>query len=422
MEHNNNNLLSHICRIDNHPVKDLPISIKQRYLTGLGVVLYTISNGNATMKTLFTQWAYSITGQESSHFFSQQTDDCVKKALSINRIGFRFFRCKHEFFFDCFYLTESFDKGLLPKLSEYLTLIGKNIFTKESLKTTIDYFNSSCDKNVLKVPECLQKHRLLNISFKQQKQKRVLVVANVSAGKSTLINALLGYRFNNVRTTACTSRLCEIYNKPVEDGFTYLQSNHLQFDPNIDAYSSDNACQVGMHFKSTLGDTNICLIDTPGVNNSTDTDHWKITTTAINRGAYDIVVFISNGKYNGTIDERKILEHIYKNCKKPVLFVLNQLDTFKRSVDNIDKMIQGYMNEIKAIGFKNPQVYPVSAIYAFMLRHSSNLDEDELDELELIKKRFSKDYYNLPKYVGFESTSDIERTGFIHLEKGIIKQ
>ena len=102
MEHNNNNLLSHICRIDNHPVKDLPISIKQRYLTGLAAVLYTISNGNVTMKTLFTQWAYSITGQESSHLFSQQTDDCVKKALSINRFGFRFFRCKHEFFFDCF--------------------------------------------------------------------------------------------------------------------------------------------------------------------------------------------------------------------------------------------------------------------------------------------------------------------------------
>ena len=102
--------------------------------------------------------------------------------------------------------------------------------------------------------------------------------------------------------------------------------------------------------------------------------------------------------------------------------MLNQLDSFKRSVDNIEEMIQDYMNEIKAIGFKNPQVYPVSAIYAFMLRHSSNLDEEELDELEQIKKRFTKGYYNLPKYVGLESTSDIERTGFIYLEKGIIKQ
>lgn len=102
--------------------------------------------------------------------------------------------------------------------------------------------------------------------------------------------------------------------------------------------------------------------------------------------------------------------------------MLNQLDAFNRSVDNIDEMIQDYMKEVKAIGFKNPQVYPVSAIYAFMLRHSNNLDEDELDELDLIKKRFSKDFYNLPKYVGLESSSDIERTGFIYLEKGIIKQ
>ena len=114
------------------------------YLIVVAAVLYTIYNGNATKKTLFTQWAYSIIGQDASCLFSQQTDDCVKKALSINRIGFRFFRCKHEFFFDCFYLTESFDKGLLPKLGEYFTLIGKYFFTIVSLQFSIKFYFNGC--------------------------------------------------------------------------------------------------------------------------------------------------------------------------------------------------------------------------------------------------------------------------------------
>lgn len=411
-------LLGHICRINDHPIKEMSDTVKRKYLTGLACVLYDITKGSETMKTLFSQWAYSIAGEDMSYLFTSQPDASVKEALSLNRKGIHFFRCKHEFFFDCFYLIESYDSILRDNLKAYLNLVGKNIFTKTALNNTIKYFEDN--KGMPKVAECLIDHRLNNQRFNEKKSKKILVVANVSAGKSTLINALLGHKFNRVKTTACTSRLCEIYNKPTEDGFVYYKDSQLFYDSDIESYCSDDATNVGMHYRSTLGKHNVCMVDTPGVNNSTDSTHWTITTEAIKANDYDLLLFISNGQYNGTTDEKMILEYIHKNCKTPVLFALNQLDRFKSSSDSISDMIVNYSDELKSIGFKQPQIYPLSAEYAFLLRYSNFLDEDEAYDLELLRKRFSKAYYDLPTYIGSKSTRELGRTGIINLEQGII--
>lgn len=412
------NLLTHICRIAEHPIKNMPEDIIRKYLTGLAGVLYKMTDGHPTMKTLFTQWAYSIAGKDLSSLFAPQPDKYVKKALSLNRIGIRLFRCKHEFFFDCFYLIESYDRELRGKLQEYLNLVGKNIFTRKALNRTIKYFE--CDEGLPKVTESLINHRLDNQKFNTKKLKKILVVANVSAGKSTLINALLGHKFNRVKTVACTSRLCEIYNKPIDDGFVYYKADQLFYDSNIESYCSDDATSVGIHYRSTLGEHNVCVVDTPGVNNSMDTTHWTITAEAIKANDYDLLLFVSNGQYNGTTDERMFLEYIHKNCKHPVLFALNQLDRFKSSSDSISDMLTEYSEELKTIGFKQPQIYPLSAQYAFLLSYINFLDEDEAYDLELLRKRFSKDYYDLPTYIGSTSTREIERTGIINLEQSII--
>lgn len=415
------NKLTHVCRIDNHPIKDMPELIQLNYLKGLAVVLYEISQGDTTMRTLFSQWAYSIMGKDSSYLFQQNSKDCVKKALSINRIGFHFFRCKHDFFFDCFYLTESFDKRLLPELATLLGLVGKNIFTKESLKLTSDFFSGTSKESFLRAAKCLQVHRDRNIWFRNMKQKRVLVVANVSAGKSTLINALLGHKINKVRSTACTSRLCEIYNKPVDDGFVYMKSSQLQFDPEIDTHTSDDSTQIGLHFESTLGSCNICFIDTPGVNNGTNIEHWNITTDAIKKGNYDLVLYVSNGRYNGTTDEYLILDFLKKYTKKPVAFVLNQLDCFNEEDDNISTMISDFQKDIKKIGFINKAVFPISAYYAFLQRCPNQLTRRERFELDGFKERFSDPFYDLSAYGNIKSNTDIEKTGIIRLEEHITK-
>ena len=133
-----------------------------------------------------------------------------------------------------------------------------------------------------------------------------------------------------------------------------------------------------------------------------------------------MILFVSNGQYNGTIDERKILEFIYKKNKRPIIFALNQLDRFKSSADNVANMLSDFTNELKSIGFKTPKVFPVSAQFAYLSRLDYR-DEDEELELEQLKRRFSKDFYDLPKYIGGHSEDNMGRSGISHIEIEIKK-
>lgn len=413
-------MISKILRIDNHPVAYQPETIKERYVRGLGYVLYTITNGHPNMKTMFNEWGHSIMKIDVSSYFNSDSPSSVKEALSLNRRGIHFYRLKHQFYYDCFYLTENFNKPLLEDLYNLLFAEGTTFFTKKALKKTADFFINNDGK--LKVEDELLSHREGNKEFSEKKETRVLIVATVSAGKSTLINAFIGRNFNKVMNGVCTTSLCQIHNKKTDDGITLKQNKFLVYSPDVDLFSSNDSVEVAFHFNSTLSDSRICLLDTPGVNNSKDTDHFKITSDAIKSKNYDFIIFISNGQYNGTNDENHLLKLLKESTNKPVLFVLNQLDKFKSKVDDIGKMICNYSNELLKIGFKNPQIFPLSAQYAYLLRCEQNLDEEEGDELEMLKKRFSKEYLDLQKYAGKASKSEIEKSGIILLEQAIKNQ
>ncbi len=273
----------------------------------------------------------------------------------------------------------------------------------------------------LNVEDVLLRHRANNISFANEREKRVLVVATVSAGKSTLINALIGNSFNKARNGICTTHVCKIHNKRERDGITFRSGSVLYFDSEIKSHSSDDLYEVAFHFESTLGDSRIFLIDTPGVNNANDLEHLHITADAIKSQNYDVVIFVSNGQYNGTKDEYRLLKLLKDTTNKPILFVLNQLDKFKSKVDDIGKMIRNYGNELVTIGFDKPQIFPISAQYAYLLRTEHNLDEEEKDELYMLRKRFSNDYLDLKRHTGVLSKTEIEKSGIIQLELAIKK-
>lgn len=413
-------MISRILRIENHPVSHQPEKLKERYVKGLGYVLYAVSEGNPNMRTIFNEWGYSIIGEVVSSYFNSSSPSSVKEALSLNRRGMHFFRLKHQFYYDCFYLTEIFNVELLDKLNSILGEVGCTIFTKSSLKRTDNFFSFN-DGN-LKVEDELLRHRSENKEFSEKQESKALIVATVSAGKSTLINALTGHGFNKVMNGVCTTCLCKLHNKKIEDGISLKYGEYIDYSSEIDLFNNLDTLEVAFHFRSTLGDLRICLMDTPGVNNSRDTDHFNITAEAIKSKNYDFIIFISNGQYNGTNDENHLLKLLKESTDKPVLFVLNQLDKFKSKVDDIGKMICSYNNELLNLGFKNPQIFPLSAQYACLLRCEQNLDEDEMDELDMLRKRFSKEYLDLSKYVGKESTSEIDKTGIILLEEAIKKQ
>lgn len=377
------------------------------------------------MNALFKAWETSIIGEEQSISYDDTNSqkEKVKTAIKLYRIGWHWFRLAYSFFFDYFYLASLCNKSYLvyaryERLAEYC-----NLFTKKALQRVYEYFKkgSPCER----IPEQLVKHRDANLKFESTPLKRVLVVANVSAGKSTLINALIGRKINKTATNACTKELCYILGKPRKDGITIKTRKNgiYQYDNFIGRYSSNEALLIGLHFPfDPLQGKKICFIDTPGFNDVRNPERGAITEKAICGNDYDVLLYVANAAYMGRDDEQHLLETIVQNTKKPIVFVMNGLDKYKPSEDSISESVAKYHGDISKLGKDYPIIIPVSARAAFLARMEklNLLNEDELFELKQVKDIFTKEYYDLPKYshnAQPKTTSDmLGRTGINLLE------
>lgn len=415
-----NSILCQKVYIENHPVKSLTFKLKNQYVNALiAYVKYVLKSQNTSMM-ICNEWCSSIMGTSYESLVKRNVEGDLRKyineGLTLKRIGFSFFRMKHQFFFDAFYLiflSNDNDQDRVKYYNDaYFVLKNEfsNIFTRKSLDNSYRFFVYQAEHltekrktytfHDSKMPLALRKHYYDNIEVISKSWKRILVVANVSAGKSTLINALIGKRINESRTTACTSRLNYIYSSK-NPGMTILKNDRYYFSDFNSYYGSDEFVVGATDFKGILKN-NICIIDTPGMNNAEDKKHGEITAKAIEEtDGYDIAVYVCNCQYFGTTDEKYLLTKLIKTTKDndiPVIFVLNQLDKFNPKEDSVEKMLREYELDLNEMGIANPVVIPVSSRYAMLLRTGVD-GEDEEFELNQLKRKFEKDYFNLPKYL-----------------------
>ena len=415
-------ILDRICSIQNHPIAQLDDKFRIIYVEGLVACMYSVSSDDNTCKMLTLAWVHSICPLITNIDNMWRPDDkSVKEAISIQRKGFRFFNMKQNFFFDVLYLAESslLNKFNMDGICAYLQKDICGFFSRKTLEKI-----SSCYRNnprqIPGIDSVLLKHKEDNDGLLSSKEKRVLVVANVSAGKSTLINALVGRRVNKTLTTICTQKLVYLHNKPTQDGFM-IQDSHFKYTyfPKPSSVNSDSFVHASFNFNSLLSKFNLYYIDTPGINNAYDSNHRKLTESAIINNDYDCLIYVSNCQYNATNDEDYILSFLKKECKKPIIFVLNQMDRMKQKDDSVKKMMNDFNADLVKKGFKKPTVIPVSAQAALLFKlPNTRMDEDDLFDRGLFEKKFNKEYYDLPSYSTNQKSSDVlERTGLPYLER-----
>lgn len=250
--------------------------------------------------------------------------------------------------------------------------------------------------------------------------KNIAVCATMSAGKSTFVNALLGRDVLPARNEATTAKITSVYDKDgalemigfvqKKDGTADCECSSVQLATINDWNErSDVSCIYlqgdldGIKNKGFI----VAVHDTPGTNNSGDKSHHDVTFEFLARHKMDALIFVANATQLCTTDERDMLKELYENLISvqniPVLFILNKADCIDEEKEDISQIVKRYREYLEEIGFKNFEIFPMSAKAARLLKMARNCSAERLTgrekiELKAIESEFvDLEHTGLPK-------------------------
>lgn len=232
----------------------------------------------------------------------------------------------------------------------------------------------------------------------------VNVIATMSSGKSTLINALLGKKLMPSKNEACTATITEILDiddpnfaaivydtdgeiiQEVQD-LTLEIMGELNDDENVHRISAEGNIPF-LDAKSTA----LMLLDTPGPNNSQNQAHKNTTYRAINSDSNNLILYVLNGTQLSTNDDAALLHYVADQIKKGgkqvrdrFLFVINKMDQFNPEEEDIGKAVLSAKRYLASYGIDDPQIFPCSAFTALNIR--TYLEGIDIDNLTRAQER-----------------------------------
>lgn len=228
------------------------------------------------------------------------------------------------------------------------------------------------------------------------------VIATMSAGKSTLINALLERKLMPSHIEACTAVITEILDND-EDRFQAIAFDEddkevgkvpeLTYDimrglnDNPDVYRIAAAGNIPF---LDAGSTALVLVDTPGTNYSQNQAHKNTTYRAINNDSNNMILYILNASQLSTNDDAELLSYVAAQIKKGgkqirdrFLFVINKMDEFNPQEEDVGAAIKKARRYLASFGIEDPQIFPCSAYTALNIRtYLKGIDIDRLSRSE----------------------------------------
>lgn len=290
----------------------------------------------------------------------------------------------------------------------------------------------------------------------------VCVVATMSAGKSTLINSMLGTKLMPSKQEACTAIItrikdvedndtwqAEVYGKDnrlieTHENLTYSTMERLNGDENVSIIKTAG----NIPFVSSE-DVSLVLIDTPGPNNSRDPEHKKVQNEFLNKSSKSLVLYIMEGTF-GSDDDNALLQRVAdsmkvggKQSKDRFVFVVNKMDDRRKEDGDTTQTLDKVRAYLKGHGITNPNLFPAAALPALNIRlmqSGAEVDEDTMDETEMKVRKLNRNetlhfenYASLPasirgdikrKLTDAKNNSDADaealiHTGVVSIEAGI---
>lgn len=254
-------------------------------------------------------------------------------------------------------------------------------------------------------------------AFEQFKKNEfnICVVATVSAGKSTLINAMLGEKLMPSKSEACTAKItylkdndnkngvwkADVYGKNGKKIITYDKATlKTMQELNSNEDVSVVKAEGNIPFVSAK-DISLVLIDTPGPNYIRDGRHKEIQNKFLMQSSKALVLYVMTGTY-GNNDDNSLLQTIAesmsvrgKQSKDRFLFVVNQVDARKKEDGELKDTLDSVRDYLAEKGIVNPHLFPTGALPALNIRLVQNnlADEEAMDEAEFAVKKLNERTY-----------------------------
>ena len=216
-----------------------------------------------------------------------------------------------------------------------------------------------------------------------------VVVGEVKAGKSSLLNALFGQEFCKVDVLPATDRIYIFKHGPREE-------------------SIDVSSQVTERYQPIAFLENFNIVDTPGTNTMVS-EHQTITENFIPRA--DLILFVFSVVNPWGASAWELLRFVNQKWLKNVVFVLQQADL--RAPGEVE-VIERHLRETaqQKLGFV-PPIFAVSARKAFLARTSGAdkaglWEESRLGFLEEhISLMVDESKHGLPKLISACQTASV---------------
>ena len=247
------------------------------------------------------------------------------------------------------------------------------------------------------------------------------VVATMSSGKSTFINAMLGTDLLPARNEATTATIAKIFDTKSEkysgircnkNGDILEENNSLNSDVLNEWNDQEDTHTINIegsiYGMQKRDNVRLVLTDTQGPNNSRDESHARLTMSFIQDSQRSpLILYILNATQLGINDDKNLLSLVAKEIKKGgkqakdrFIFIVNKCDEFDLEKESLEKALNNVKDYLSENGIQDPLVYPISAYATRLMRN----DEQFLTSGERRKKnvyidQFLEDEYNFIQYM-----------------------
>ena len=218
----------------------------------------------------------------------------------------------------------------------------------------------------------------------------IAVCANMSAGKSTLVNALLGKDLLPVRNDAATAKITSVYDR---DGMRMVFGCCVSKNDVATVSCCADVNGIGN------GTRVVVVHDTPGTNASWYPAHRDVTLGFLGRESPDAILYVVNFENMMSDDQEVLLHDIYSlqgaKRKIPVIFAVNKLDSADLTKDDTTGNLREFDKHVRAVGYSNYVIVPVAArggrlLKMALLGRGGDFTEKESDDFESVFRGFYK--------------------------------